>query len=159
MGETWTSIDRKIIQNGFKKAGIIPFNNDVVPRNNFTPEALKRYEKELKSLPNAETIEATQDEPHCSFEDMLLETGRQRQLPEKTRKKKVGQGAEVITSEEDLQQLVNKTTPVAKKLGKKKTAPKRKKKVSIPSSSEEDGIDSPIYQESDNEEEFWEEVK
>ena len=33
--------------SGFRKSGIFPFNSDVIPRENFSREALERWEKHL----------------------------------------------------------------------------------------------------------------
>lgn len=44
VGKTWKNVRPEIIQNGFRKAGIYPFNPDAVPRENFNPDSLKRWE-------------------------------------------------------------------------------------------------------------------
>ncbi|CAB3251132.1 unnamed protein product [Arctia plantaginis] len=43
LGETWTKVSDDVIKNGFKKAGIFPFDVDVVPKENFSKEALERW--------------------------------------------------------------------------------------------------------------------
>nr|CAI5867589.1 unnamed protein product [Callosobruchus analis] len=45
LGETWTTVSEDVIRNGFRKAGIFPFNTDVVPKENFSKDAIERWEK------------------------------------------------------------------------------------------------------------------
>ncbi|CAI6370859.1 unnamed protein product [Macrosiphum euphorbiae] len=42
--EIWLQLDKSIIINGFKKAGIFPFNNSVIDRTQFDPLSLKRWD-------------------------------------------------------------------------------------------------------------------
>lgn len=42
--EVWTKLDRRVIENGFAKAGIYPFNRTVVPKSAYDPEAFRRWE-------------------------------------------------------------------------------------------------------------------
>lgn len=44
-----------IILNGFKKAGILPFNDKVVPREKFEPDALKLCESQNIQSRNPKT--------------------------------------------------------------------------------------------------------
>lgn len=43
LGCTWSEVTSEIIQNGFKKAGIFPFNRSVIPEDKYDREALKRW--------------------------------------------------------------------------------------------------------------------
>nr|CAI5868906.1 unnamed protein product [Callosobruchus analis] len=45
LGETWTTVIEDVIRNGFRKACIFPFNTDVVPKENFSKDAIERWEK------------------------------------------------------------------------------------------------------------------
>ncbi|KAG5870436.1 hypothetical protein JTB14_024973 [Gonioctena quinquepunctata] len=40
---TWNNVNVEIIKNGFKKAGIYPFNPNVIPEEKYHPESLKRW--------------------------------------------------------------------------------------------------------------------
>ncbi|XP_031329207.1 uncharacterized protein LOC116160201 [Photinus pyralis] len=44
IAETWSDAKATVIVNGFKKGGIFPFNDKVVPREKFDSEALRRWE-------------------------------------------------------------------------------------------------------------------
>jgi hypothetical protein len=46
IGEIWTESTPQVIKNGLVKAGIFPFNKDVVPKEAFDPTALKRWENQ-----------------------------------------------------------------------------------------------------------------
>lgn len=50
LGETWTKVSEDVIKNGFRKAGIFPFDVDVVPKENFAKEALERWEKHQQQI-------------------------------------------------------------------------------------------------------------
>lgn len=47
LGETWINVSDDVVISGFRKSGIFPFNSDVIPRENFSKEALERWEKHL----------------------------------------------------------------------------------------------------------------
>lgn len=53
--KVWNNLRPEIIQNGFKKAGIFPFNSTVIPKEKYHPEALKRWEKENDREVNEDT--------------------------------------------------------------------------------------------------------
>lgn len=53
IAQSWKETPTTVITNGFKKGGIIPFNSQVVPRENFDKEALKRWDQR-----NSETIDS-----------------------------------------------------------------------------------------------------
>lgn len=63
--ETWRDISRDVIKGGFRKAGITPFNKNVIPEEVFPPEAIKRWNdhktnehiEETMDLPNAMTVQ------------------------------------------------------------------------------------------------------
>lgn len=200
LGETWMQIEAEVIQNGFRKGGIIPFNKHVVTQDKFDPAALKRWNqrntsnqlekadgledtststaplepKNNESVINTSTdvpIETDPDIPSTSysdraishtsysFEDILLSTVQQRQLPEKTTRRKVASGAEVITREEVLRELQNKKFSKERNpRSKQKRLPKSKRNIDVSSSSSEE---SPSFQESedDDEEQFWEQIE
>ncbi|KAJ3619046.1 hypothetical protein MTP99_005835 [Tenebrio molitor] len=50
IGSTWKNIEPEVIRNGFRKAGICPFNRDVVSEDKYHPESLKRW-KESQQQP------------------------------------------------------------------------------------------------------------
>ncbi|KAI4469894.1 syntrophin [Holotrichia oblita] len=53
IAQSWKETPTTVITNGFKKGGIIPFNSQVVPKENFDKEALKRWDQR-----NSETIDS-----------------------------------------------------------------------------------------------------
>lgn len=55
----WTEASSDIIKNGFKKAGILPFDNSVISEENYNPASLERWRK-AKNEPNKQP---PQDEP------------------------------------------------------------------------------------------------
>lgn len=48
--ETWHRTSPKVIQNGFKKGGIYPFNANVIPVEKYDPHAYKRWTTSQKKL-------------------------------------------------------------------------------------------------------------
>ncbi|CAG4987311.1 unnamed protein product [Parnassius apollo] len=44
LGETWIKVSESCIANGFSKAGIYPFNPNIIPRDHFSKESLERWE-------------------------------------------------------------------------------------------------------------------
>lgn len=62
VGQVWKDMDSQIIKNGFKKAGIYPFNRNCIPENGYDPDALKKWKTSsestiLHSAPTARTAE------------------------------------------------------------------------------------------------------
>lgn len=47
--ETWAETSSDVIQSGFKKTGIHPFNSEVVPEDKYDPSAYRRY-RDTKAL-------------------------------------------------------------------------------------------------------------
>lgn len=63
LGKIWASLPGEVISNGFRKAGIYPFNDKVVPEETFDPDALQRWKDQLKvsnppANPNENRIQA-----------------------------------------------------------------------------------------------------
>lgn len=56
IGELWNSLDTDIIKSGFRKAGIFPFNKDVIPKEHFDQLTLERWEQSLKSQIDQDVI-------------------------------------------------------------------------------------------------------
>lgn len=52
VSEIWIELDKGIIINGFKKAGIHPFNKMVINRTKFDPLSLKRWDGYLITVSN-----------------------------------------------------------------------------------------------------------
>lgn len=48
LGKIWASLPGEVISNGFRKAGIYPFNDKVVPEETFDPDAFQRWKDQLK---------------------------------------------------------------------------------------------------------------
>lgn len=99
-----------------------------------------------------------------SFENLLLSAVRQVPRPAQEKKSRVCPGAELLTSEEAVNRLKekNKTPKQPKELKqtKKSKSPKKIRKKRITSSSSEDiEPESPPYMDSDNSEEFWQELE
>nr|CAH7754791.1 unnamed protein product [Callosobruchus chinensis] len=61
VGETWSSVSDDVIMNGFRKAGIFPFNAAVVPRENFSKEAIERWEKYQRQSDGNVNMELAED--------------------------------------------------------------------------------------------------
>ncbi|KAJ2937514.1 hypothetical protein O0L34_g18659 [Tuta absoluta] len=49
--QAWQHTRPEVIQNGFRKAGIYPFNDKVIPKEKFDPKAYARWEKHVLSQP------------------------------------------------------------------------------------------------------------
>nr|XP_026483579.1 uncharacterized protein LOC113391735 [Vanessa tameamea] len=45
LAETWQDTSPDVIRNGFKKAGIYPFDSHVIPQDKYDPAAYKRYKE------------------------------------------------------------------------------------------------------------------
>lgn len=52
IGELWSQTNKDVIQNGFKKGGIVPFNEKVIPEENYDPNALQRWKEHNISVHN-----------------------------------------------------------------------------------------------------------
>lgn len=170
--KVWNTITPLVIQNGFKKAGIYPFNASVVPNEKYHPEALKRFEN-LKTCKINETVDVNANDmvsdadiagpsnaslvnqtdekqaqaTNVSFEDLLLQTVKQSTGNAKvTKKRRVAAGAEVITYQ-DIDQLPEHN----KKHATNKT--KKHKDRNHQSTSSESSLE-PVYEDSDNDLDF-----
>lgn len=120
--ETWHQTSPTVIQNGFKKGGIYPFNPNAIPQEKFDPAAVQRWKihktktndvKPLKQLCTEilnnlmfSTFQCNKkpkpdnqvQERHTSFEELLLQKLTYRpQSSGRVNLKRVAQGAEVIT--------------------------------------------------------------
>lgn len=108
----WSTLDQQIIQNGFKKAGIYPYDYNTIDPTQFDSLSLSRwnlrntiesytltdinYPSTFEQFTN-NTIAQTTD---CrTFEEMLINS--MKQIPTENKKRRqVSSGATVITSEE-----------------------------------------------------------
>ncbi|KAI4468140.1 hypothetical protein MML48_2g00013261 [Holotrichia oblita] len=186
--DTWKLISPEVISNGFRKAGIHPFNDEVIPRDSFAPAALKRFEEHKNmsietsqaetiirsendvpvtppplleitrdSSPAATTAENVptsttsivslpQNNHNISLEELLLSTIRQTPtVGVKQKKTRVCFGSEVLTTNDVLQRLKEKTS--------------KNRRESSSTSSDEDIGTGPRYIESDQSEEFWNDLE
>ncbi|XP_055623549.1 uncharacterized protein LOC129766978 [Toxorhynchites rutilus septentrionalis] len=70
----WHELDPQMIRSGFKKAGIFPFDNKVIPETTFEPAALERFKKSkqcpMVPLPT-DAIYAQSALPNFSIESAL----------------------------------------------------------------------------------------
>jgi hypothetical protein len=66
LGETWKDISPDSIKNGFRKAGIHPFNSKIVSEEQFVPEALKRASTSIGHTHNQQCSSNEQDQPSTS---------------------------------------------------------------------------------------------
>lgn len=57
VGETWLHLPAQVIQNGFRKAGIVPLNKDVIPEDQFPPAALQRWKEHVVNTNNLNTLQ------------------------------------------------------------------------------------------------------
>ncbi|KAB0790628.1 hypothetical protein PPYR_14930, partial [Photinus pyralis] len=166
IGQIWNDIPPLIITNGFRKAGIFPIDNSVIPEDMYDPEALKRWKnssneeqavtessaaipstshdvpansfgkplvKETVATEHPVAIPSTShivpvtpfeeqlvEEPSTSFEDLLLSRIK-RGSTEKPKRKRICEGAEIITSEEVKQKLIEQEESKKREKRKKKT--------------------------------------
>ncbi|KAB0804872.1 hypothetical protein PPYR_01842 [Photinus pyralis] len=155
LGSVWGNVKPEIIESGFRKAGIMPFNRNVVPKEKFDPEAWKRWELSQNKENNIEIDEVNHNPENqnnrLSFEDILLETVKQRPLSATNQKRKrIAQGAEVITATEVSERIENETQKKLKQMCKK-TQPSPKKKVKTKkystsdTDSSEENLSDPQY--------------
>ncbi|KAK7605135.1 hypothetical protein V9T40_006993 [Parthenolecanium corni] len=123
----WINSNPQNRLSGFRKAGIYPYNPNVIEKEEYDIQQYKRFiernnqpttDSVAPSLPSAPSVSALSHEilastststPSTSsvtysFEELLLEEIKQRPLP-KTTRKKVCSGAEVLTSDEVVQRL------------------------------------------------------
>lgn len=170
LGNTWKLVTPETIGNGFRKAGIHPFDRSVIPDEKYDPHALERWrlsknnpsgnvtpaqnenEAEQHGLPENHMLQETSgksadnqqnSEPSCSyrFEDILLQTVKQaKSLPVKQPRKKIASGAEVITAMEVKKRQDTNTSAASKK---KKILGTKKSKKQIILESESDSDSEP----------------
>lgn len=187
--ETWTNLSTEVIKSGFRKGGIWPLNKRVIPEEVFPPEALKRWsdfknnphnEQADVVLTNVTSVDVnsqtddtavpstSKDVPRqesfasTSFESLLLSAVRQAPKPEQQKRSRVCPGAELLTSEEAVERLKKEQKEKNKKLevsGKSKPAKRITKRISISTSSEDMEPASIPYMDSDNSEEYWDELE
>lgn len=183
IAETWKETQANVIISGFRKAGIVPFDDKVVAREKFDTEALKRWNSQNATngvtaennnepeihLPNTSNevtcVHATnihQDMPGTStqsadiapsngapsFEKLLLECVRQHQATPKISKRKVAPGAQVITAPKNQEAEIPKNQKKAR----------QKAILNVSDSSSESNDELIPYQDSDNDEEFLQEM-
>lgn len=81
VGQIWKETDPGIISNGFRKAGIYPYNADVVPKEQYDPLSYKRWEVHQRLQrddwqPAGPSHADNQETPgsNLSFEELLLNT-------------------------------------------------------------------------------------
>lgn len=162
IGQTWKNLNPSTIINGFKKAGIHPFDRTVVSEDKYDPECLKRWMKHkyLQEQPVSPIIvrDQTEKQPDClniiqdqteqptvtspqpstskqevSFEDLLLKKVRfSGHEQPKIRRKKVATGAEIITSVEVLTRLEDEKKKTEEKTDKKAIKKNVKRNCRIP---------------------------
>ncbi|XP_063634481.1 jerky protein homolog-like [Cydia splendana] len=51
VAEIWNDTEPRVIMNGFRKAGIYPFNSNVIPTDKYDPGAYKRWQEVKKNKP------------------------------------------------------------------------------------------------------------
>lgn len=132
-----------MIQSGFKKAGISPFNPEVIPKDNYLPSALKRFENRNNENLASENTEMGENEitqqenlnSRVSLESLILEKVKQTTPLQPLKRRKVAVGAEIITSEEVISRLKEPCIGPSNEKPKNK----RKQKDIISSSEDEDG--------------------
>ncbi|XP_063542660.1 tigger transposable element-derived protein 1-like [Cydia strobilella] len=109
--DAWHQMTPKVIQSGFKKGGIYPFNPTVIPKETYDPNSYKRWTEHVSKqsvipltklcLGVINKYMTETDSPTVSFEQLLLEkvTQQPRTQSNKTmhKLKRVATGAEVIT--------------------------------------------------------------
>lgn len=128
LGETWKELSHAVISSGFRKAGIYPFKRSVVPKEKFDNQALERWEALKKNqnqqtnqvdqeirkneLHNenagnmdqhgteGDAIPGTSKQYSLTFENILLATvkNNRSETSTSTTKKRIAEGAKVITS-------------------------------------------------------------
>lgn len=139
----WKDLNPEIIKNGFKKAGIYPYDPNVVPQEKYDPAAWKRWQTasnvdNSSIVPNDNINESEQADlleagsSNVSFQDLLLETVKQNAQHTPKKKTRVGLGAEVITKQEAVDKI-----EILKNIKKQKLS-KRKKKIVAEGSSDSD---------------------
>lgn len=192
IAEIWRDASAAIIINGFKKAGIVPFNDQVVAREKFDVDALKRWDA-VNSAPNSLTNDNAQNQSpngsiqvtatndlnthdaveastpststvhpvvsascgpptssgNCNFETLLLGCVRQHQGTPKIPKKRLAPGAAVITA--------NRIPSASLTETQRKQS--QQKVIRRDSTSSDTDSEVPTYQDSDDPEEFLDELR
>jgi hypothetical protein len=147
LGETWKDISPDSIKNGFRKAGIQPFNSKVISEEQFLPEALKRYQASIGHTDNQQCSSNEQDQPStstknrecsaserqevvkASIETLILSAITQKTSIQVQKRRKICPGAEVISSLEVLRKIrEKKQAEKDKKQQKKEQQDAREKK-------------------------------
>lgn len=169
LSKVWNNIEPTIIQNGFAKAGIYPFNHDVVPKEKFEPDAFRRWSlshqnnlplpgtaeddtvdapvASVSTAPDVEPLQNNSMPEKISFESLLLQQLKQSPRVQ-TGRRKICSGAEVITSSEalaKLKEIENKQQTKQLKIKK----PKNKEVQQIQNNTQP--IDQPEDEELDDE--------
>lgn len=136
---SWLELTNEVIINGFKKAGIFPYNPNVIPENLFDPESLNRWKisqgetpesaienteplattSTVPAEPNPENVETYQP-AQVSFEQLLLETIKQSKQSPMTKRKRIAPGSEIITSKQAQEKIQEVKKKTCKKVAKKK---------------------------------------
>ena len=60
VSQIWRELTHEVIQSGFRRGGIVPFNRYVIPESKFHPAALKRWKKEQADKIAAKNSETEQ---------------------------------------------------------------------------------------------------
>lgn len=63
IGVVWAQIDSKVLQNGFRKGGIFPFNPEEIQDKQFDPMKFKHW-KELQTTAGNNVTPRTPENPH-----------------------------------------------------------------------------------------------
>ncbi|KAJ8934038.1 hypothetical protein NQ314_013613 [Rhamnusium bicolor] len=157
LGSVWANVKTEIIESGFRKASIVPFNRTVVPKEKFDPEAWKNQNggEEINN-DNYTSLNRENQNNRLSFENILLKTVKQKPLSGTNQKRKrIAQGAEVITATEVAVRTENEKRKGTKKnLKKTKSPPGRKgnptkKYITSDTDSSED-LSDPQYIDTDD---------
>lgn len=136
----WATLDKQIVKNGFKKAGIYPYNYNAIDPTQFDPLSLSRWnlrntvennnqidinqpstsKESANNTPEQSTNNTTaQFTDINTFEEMLLNS--MKQIPiENTKRRQVSSGASVITSEEAITILREKYLEKSKPINNKR---------------------------------------
>lgn len=116
ISQAWRQLNRTNIISGFKKAGIVPFSDKVIPDEKYDPEALETF----RSAPTSSISQSSQSlsvQDACvqvnsssaggSFEKILLQHVKQNTVTTRAKRRKICSGAEIVTSSDAVQTLKN----------------------------------------------------
>ncbi|KAF2887323.1 hypothetical protein ILUMI_18850 [Ignelater luminosus] len=163
----------EIVASGFRKAGIHPFNSDVIPQEKYDPASLERWENTNQADTSRGTISGKEairesintaedkiiarsknENALVALERLILEKVKQSAPMKPVKRRRAAEGAEVITSEEALQRIRNSQERTSKVI---KRNPPKKHKESFSSSNE--SIEEQLPSSSDSSDEDTVEVE